>query len=94
MIAAAKLAVANGMFSARDAARLMSLIARVGPLSSWPSVSAARLIQTMQADKKSRAGHLRFVLPQRIGKVRCGVQADSKILLQVLRECASTGSGK
>jgi 3-dehydroquinate synthase len=94
MIAASKLGVANGLFSPRDAGRLTGLISRVGPLPSWPSASAARLIAAMQADKKTRAGRLRFVLPQRIGKVRCGVQVDSKILLQILRECASASSRK
>jgi 3-dehydroquinate synthetase len=43
----------------------------------------------MQADKKTRAGRLRFVLPERIGKVRCGVEVDPAMLLQVLRECSS-----
>jgi len=94
MIAASKLGVAIGLFSPRDAGRLTGLIARVGPLPSWPSASAARLITAMQADKKTRAGRLRFVLPERIGRVRCGVQADPKILLQILRECASAVSRK
>jgi 3-dehydroquinate synthase len=89
MIAASKLAVANGMFSARDAGRVASLIARVGPLPAWPAVSPAQLVAAMQADKKTRAGRLRFVLPERIGRVRCGVEVDPAMLLQVLRECAS-----
>ncbi len=89
MIAAARLAVANGMFSERDGQRLAKLIARVGPLPSWPDVSAARLIASMQADKKTRAGRLRFVLPERIGKVVCGVGADPRMLAEVLREVAA-----
>jgi 3-dehydroquinate synthase len=89
MIAAAKLAVASGTLSARDAGRVIRLTNRVGPLPAWPAVSPARLVAAMQADKKTRAGRLRFVLPERIGKVRCGVEVDAQILLQVLRECAS-----
>jgi 3-dehydroquinate synthase len=94
MIAASKLAVANGMFSPRDAGRLTGLIASVGPLPSWPGVSASRLIAAMQADKKTRAGRVRFVVPTHIGEVSCGVQADPNILLQILLECASASSGK
>jgi len=90
MIAAAKLAVANGMFLAREATRLVNVIALVGPLPAWPAISPARLVAAMQADKKTRAGRLRFVLPESIGKVRCGVEVDPAMLLQVLRECAST----
>jgi 3-dehydroquinate synthase len=89
MIAAAKLAVANGMFSSREADRVMNLTLSVGPLPPWPSVSPARLVTAMQADKKTRAGHLRFVLPERIGRVRCGVEVDSGMLLQVLRDCSA-----
>jgi 3-dehydroquinate synthase len=94
MIAASQLAVAARMFSSKEAARVTDLIARVGPLPAWPGVSAARLVAAMQADKKTRAGRLRFVLPEGIGKVRCGVNADAQLLAQTLRECASPGRRK
>jgi 3-dehydroquinate synthase len=94
MIAAAKLAVSSGIFSEKASVRLSSLIARVGTLPPWPNASAARLIAAMQADKKTRAGRLRFVLPTKIGKVRCGVEADPQMLSEVLRECAATGPRK
>ena len=88
MIAAARLAVEKGIFSPRDEERLAKVIARVGPLPAWPSIPAAQMVAAMQADKKTRDGHLRFVLPERIGLVRCGVEADEEMLLRVLRECA------
>jgi 3-dehydroquinate synthase len=94
MAAATRLAGTAGMLSAKDSLRLTNLIARVGPLPAWPSVSPARLIAAMQADKKTRAGRLRFVLPERIGRVRCGVEANPQMLAKVLRECSSTGLGK
>ena len=47
-----------------------------------------QLIAAMQADKKTRAGQLRFVLPERIGRVQCGVEAEEEMLVRVLRECA------
>ena len=75
------------MLFSREEERIVKVIARVGPLPAWPAVSAAQLIAAMQADKKTRAGHLRFVLPERIGKVRCGVDAEEKELVRVLREC-------
>jgi 3-dehydroquinate synthase len=88
MIAAARLAVEEGMFASRDEERVARLIARVGPLPAWPSDSPAQLMVAMQADKKTRAGRLRFVLPERIGRVRCGVDAGEEMLARVLRECA------
>jgi 3-dehydroquinate synthase len=92
MIAATRLASASLMLSTSDACDVINLIARVGPLPAWPNASPARLIAAMQVDKKTRAGRLRFVLPERIGKVRCGVEADPQMLAQVLRKCASSGS--
>jgi len=87
MIAAARLAVELGMFSPENEARVAKVIARVGPLPPWPSLPAEQLTAAMQADKKTRAGRLRFVLPERIGRVRCGVEAEEEMLLRVLREC-------
>ena len=98
MIAAARLAVEKEMFSPREEERVAKVIARVGPLPAWPSIPPAQLIAAMQADKKTRAGRLRFVLPERIGRVRCGVEAEEEMLVRVLRECAiaagSTGNSE
>lgn len=88
MIAAAKLAVAAEMLSTREAERVVRLTRSVGPLPAWPTVATARLVAAMQADKKTRAGRLRFVLPERIGKVRCGVEVAPGDLLRVLHDCA------
>lgn len=88
MIAASRLAVEKGMFSSRDEERVAKVIAMVGPLPPWPSIPAAKLIAAMQADKKTRAGCVRFVLPERVGAVRCGVEAEEEMLVRVLRECA------
>ena len=88
MVAASRLAVEKGMLSPDEEERVARVIARVGPLPEWPSVAPERLIAAMQADKKTRAGRLRFVLPLRIGAVQCGVEAEEEMLLRVLRECA------
>jgi len=89
MIAAARLAAGEGLFSPRDSDRVERLISSVGPLPAWPSAAPARIVAAMQSDKKTRAGRLRFVLPERIGKIRCGVEVSPDALLHVLRECAS-----
>jgi 3-dehydroquinate synthase len=88
MLAAARLAVEKQMLSPQDEARVAHVISRVGPLPAWPSISPEKLIAAMQADKKTRAGRLRFVLPDGIGRARCGVEAEEEMLVRVLRECA------
>jgi 3-dehydroquinate synthase len=89
MIAAAKLALMEGMCAARVAERVVRLVGSVGALPAWPAAPPARFASAMQADKKTRAGRLRFVLPEGIGKVRCGVEVASDNLLRVLRDCAA-----
>jgi 3-dehydroquinate synthase len=88
MIAAARLAVEKEMLQPREEERIAKVIARVGPLPAWPSIPAAQMIDAMQADKKTRAGRLRFVLPERVGTVQCGIEAEEEMLVRVLRECA------
>jgi len=88
MMAASRLAVEMEMLSPGDEERIAKMIASVGPLPAWPPIAAAQLIAAMQADKKTRAGRLRFVLPEEIGAVRCGVEAEEEMLVRVLRECA------
>ena len=68
MIAAARLAVRTGVFSAADATRVEALVRLVGPLPPLPNVPPARLVAIMGSDKKTRAGKLRFVIPTAIGK--------------------------
>jgi 3-dehydroquinate synthase len=88
MIAATRLGLACELISTKDAKRVEELIVRVGPLPPWPEVAGSRLVQLMQADKKTRAGKLRFVLPTGIGKVRCGVESEPALVADVLKECS------
>ena len=88
MLAAARMAVEKGMLTSEEEMRIAHMVSSVGPLPEWPSAPPARLIAAMQADKKTRAGRLRFVLPERIGKVLCGMDAEGQLLARVLRECA------
>src|SRR5271163_3067565 len=55
MMAAALLGHAAGITPAKDAARIISLSRRLGPLPPWPKATPARLISAMRSDKKARA---------------------------------------
>jgi 3-dehydroquinate synthase len=70
MIAAAFLGHELGLTRADDVSRIVSLIRRLGPLPPWPNVPSTALLNAMRADKKTRAGVLRFVLSPRIGEAR------------------------
>jgi len=70
MMAAAFLGHEVALTRAEDVSRIVSLVCRLGPLPAWPSVSPATLVSVMRADKKARAGVLRFVLSPRLGQAR------------------------
>ncbi len=70
MMAATLISMAMDLLDADSAARILRLVARVGPLPSLPAAPAACLLQVMRADKKTRGGRLRFVLPRSIGRVQ------------------------
>jgi len=70
MMAAAFLGHELGLTRADDVSRIVALIRRLGPLPPWPRVPPAALLNAMRADKKTRAGVLRFVFSPRIGEAR------------------------
>lgn len=88
MVAAAHAAALAGLWPEREAERLQKLVRRTAPLPGWPAVPQSRILAAMFADKKTRGGRLRFVLPERIGKVRCGVELERSTVLATLRHCA------
>jgi 3-dehydroquinate synthase len=92
MIAATLLAIAVTNLPLEDAARTIRLIRRVGVLPPLPKkISAARLLSEMQSDKKSRGGKPRFVLAEKIGKVRIGVEVPEAIVSVVWNELLRPG---
>jgi 3-dehydroquinate synthase len=73
MIAATLLGVATGHLSDSAAARIIRLVAGVGPLPPLGKISAQQLRPIMVGDKKARGGRILWVLPRRIGKTDWGV---------------------
>lgn len=93
LIAAARLAVLEKMLPQNHAARIVNLVKRVGRLPEWPRVDASKLLEFMRADKKTRGGKLRLVLPRAIGNVQTGVQARESAVREVLRQIAGGAKG-
>lgn len=87
MMAAALYGHESGVTPAKDAARLIALVRRLGKLPEWPRVPAEKLIRLMGSDKKARAGKLRFVLTPGIGRAATypAQPKDRKNLEAVLR---------
>ncbi|SHJ08617.1 3-dehydroquinate synthase [Desulfofundulus thermosubterraneus] len=88
MAAAARLAVALGMFPEGDAVRVINLIRRAGlPVEIPPELSTGDLVASMRRDKKVLAGRLTFVLPVEIGRVEIVRDVPEEAVGRVLRLC-------
>jgi 3-dehydroquinate synthase len=85
MMAAALLGHETGVTRADDVSRIVALVRHIAPLPPWPRVPPKTLLAAMRSDKKTRAGHLRFVLTPRIGKARSYDSVPVETLERVLR---------
>jgi 3-dehydroquinate synthase len=74
MLGATVLAVGTGRLRELEAQRIIRLVASVGPLPSLGRIRAAQLRPILASDKKTRAGHVRWVLPRRIGNTQWGIE--------------------
>ncbi|HVS74965.1 MAG TPA: 3-dehydroquinate synthase [Candidatus Acidoferrales bacterium] len=86
MVAAAMLGREAGITPLEDAARIVALVRRLGPLPRWPRVRAQSFFRAMRADKKARAGNLRFVLSPRLGRARTFDAIPLPLVERVLRQ--------
>ncbi len=69
MIAAGRIAADRGMWAEAEFDRQQALLRRIGIPGGAAVLSTDELIDRMGSDKKARAGVIRFVLPEAIGKV-------------------------
>ncbi len=66
---AARLAFAMGLIDQQFLQRQTALITACGLPTTWPAANAESMIHAMRTDKKVANAQLRFVLPDRIGRV-------------------------
>lgn len=86
MYAATLLGAATGRIAEADVARIMRLVARVGPLPSMGKIGSASLRRILGGDKKTREGRVRWVLPRQVGKVQRGVVLPWKLVARTISE--------
>lgn len=83
----AKLAEIMGFLKIHDVLRIKALINSYGLPSEMPkNLNVNSLMSSMQLDKKAVAGELKFILPERIGKVRIQKGVEAKTILQALQK--------
>ncbi|MCE5195027.1 MAG: 3-dehydroquinate synthase [Nitrospiraceae bacterium] len=81
----ARLSHILGFFSEKAVSRLKNLIDSYGLKSEIPAgIDTRTLLSSMQLDKKTVGGKLKFILPEKIGKVKIYKGADNEIIKKAL----------
>ncbi len=87
MVAAGQLAVNLQLWEQAAQERQLALIQKAGLPKQLPAgVDIEAIIDSLQTDKKVKAGRVRFVLPTQIGAVTVTDQVPSDTIRQVLRQ--------
>lgn len=85
MVAAGQIAVHLNQWDQASAQRQDALIQKAGLPTQIPAaLNLEAIIDTLQTDKKVKAGKVRFILPQGIGKAIATDQVTSDLLRQIL----------
>ncbi|MFN5193115.1 MAG: 3-dehydroquinate synthase family protein, partial [Cyanobacteriota bacterium] len=85
MLAAGEIALAMGLWTGEDQARQRALIEAAGLPLQMPALDDGAVLACLQADKKVRAGRLRFVLPSAIGAVVIRDDVETDMILAAMR---------
>jgi 3-dehydroquinate synthase len=91
--AAGLLALRTGRFSREDHLRVITLLTLLR-MPLWTRESPSQVFAAMAADKKKRAGKLRFVLPREIGDVEYGVVVPERTVRAVLERITKPPGGE
>jgi len=85
MRVAARISVAMGLLSAAQELRINRLITSVGLPEKIVGVGLSKILGLMRHDKKFAAGHNRFVLAKKIGKVVVVRDVPAQIIAQAIK---------
>jgi 3-dehydroquinate synthase len=85
MTAAARISHAMGLCDKEVVSRLEKLLKRIGLPTDLPEINPEEVIRILAHDKKVRDGKVRFVLPQRIGKVVIRDDVDPEIIRSIIK---------
>ncbi len=91
LIAATHLARRAGVLArGGDEARIIELVRRVGPLPSVSDLAPKAILKLLPRDKKAVGGRVRWVLPERVGKVRVVEDVPPQLVASAWRDVQTT----
>ncbi len=86
LLAAARLGRRLGLLPATDSDQICALVRRLGPLPSIQDLPPAKILRLLPQDKKAVGGTIRWVIPEKIGKVRVVTGVPRCEVLAAFRE--------
>lgn len=88
MSVAGKIAVKMGWWSEQESQRQDQLITKAGlPTMVPPMLTIEDILDALKSDKKVKAGKVRFILPETIGKAKITDQVSPDILSETIKSC-------
>ena len=85
MVVAARIATLLGLASKEVEQDVCALLEAFGLPTRIPETSAAAIVHSMKADKKSLGGAPRFVLPRALGKMELGCEVPAAVVKKAIR---------
>ncbi|NEO85838.1 MAG: 3-dehydroquinate synthase [Spirulina sp. SIO3F2] len=88
MVAAGQLAAQLDLWTTAEAERQDKLITQTGLPTQIPGqLAVAEIVDTLQTDKKVKAGKVQFILPTTLGQVKITDQVPAEVLAGVIQNC-------
>lgn len=84
MLAEARISNMLGRLSDTELKRLKAIIIAAGLPTAIPALDKDKMLEAMKHDKKNLAGKVKFVLPEKIGRVFITDEVDPSIIERVL----------
>lgn len=92
MSVAGKIAVKMGLWSEQESQRQDQLIAKAGLPRTVPHMLTVEdILEALKSDKKVKAGKVRFILPETIGKAVITDQVSPETLSDIIKSCQEKG---
>ncbi|MBI4444389.1 MAG: 3-dehydroquinate synthase [Acidobacteria bacterium] len=87
MVAATRLSRSKGLLKPEQAEHIEGVVRKIGPLPSIEDVSAERMLESMERDKKRKEGQIMVVLLKEIGRtlIQPGGEAEISEIWEELR---------
>jgi 3-dehydroquinate synthase len=88
LLAVTRLSQRLGMLAQPEAGRITALVRQLGPLPPVRDLSPARILSLLPMDKKAVGGEIRWVLPEKIGRVRVMTDVPRRMAAAAFQDIA------